>query len=63
MTTLVVYSERTGQVRRIISDDVTDENLLGRFPPNQGEAALPAPDSLSVEDYQRWVTEQTGLVP
>jgi len=63
---LVVYSARTGRIRRVITDAVkSDFNLLAQMPVAPGEAAeLNMPDTFdSLADLQRLLNQRTGLVP
>ena len=64
---LVIYSSRTGRIRRVITDENparTDRFLLEKMPPATGEAAAILPDTFtSVLEIQREITRRTGLRP
>lgn len=63
---LVIYSARTGRIRRIILDEnLTDAQLEIKFPAETGEAAeLGMPDILeNLEAWQAEITSRTGLIP
>lgn len=60
---VVIYSTRTGRVRRIISDEVRSEaKLEALFPPGVGEASIRA-GGATLEEIQEAVSDLTGLVP
>jgi len=66
MATHVVYSLRTGRIRRIVSDDERDDAYLIRTHKIvEGEARdITFPRGLDdIEEYQRELNRRTGIVP
>ena len=62
---LVIYSARTGRIRRYIFDEVLgDSTLLSKFPPLVGEAhAMFATIPGTLGELQSQLTARTGLTP
>ena len=66
MNTHVVYSARTGRIRRIIFDDkLTNTEMLVNFPITNGEAVAQniADPNVSLEELQTILSDLTGIVP
>lgn len=66
MNTHVVYSARTGRIRRIIFDDkLTNTEMLVNFPIANGEAVAQniVDPNVSLEELQTILSDLTGIVP
>lgn len=62
---IVIYSARTGRIRRIIFDEVlTDAQLLVNLPAEVGESAeLNVPIFNTLGEWQAEITIRTGITP
>lgn len=65
---LIVYSLRTGRVRRVIDDDrYPIEKVMEIYPLHAGEASVIYPKvgkhDADLDAWQAFVTDQTGLAP
>lgn len=65
---LIVYSRRTGRVRRVIDDDrYPIERVVSLYQVHDGEATTIYPklgeNDADLDAWQAFVTEQTGLAP